>query len=110
MEIEERTDGAAVVVSLDGRADGFTGTDLEARLYAIIERGDVNIVMDCSRMTYINSVGLRVLFICARNCKAEGGSLKIAAAQRDCRTTMEISGFQSIIDFYDSSEDAIATI
>ena len=110
MEIEERTDGAAVIVSLDGRADGFTGSDLESRLLAIIGRGDFNIVLDCSRMTYINSVGLRVLFICARNCKAEGGSLKIAAARRECRTTMEISGFQSIIDFYETNEEAIATI
>ena len=110
MQIEERTDGSVVVVSLDGRADGFTGEDLETALSEIVDRGDVKIVLDCRQMTYINSVGLRVLFICARNCKADGGKMVIAGVRPECRAPMDISGFGAIIDFYDSSDEAVSAL
>ena len=72
MEIEERTEGTAVVVSLSGRLDGASGPDLEARIAAIVERGDVRVVLECGQMAYVSSAGLRVLLISARKCLEAG--------------------------------------
>ena len=72
MEIEERTEGTAVVVSLNGRLDGMTAPDLEARVSAIVERGDVRLVLECSQMGYVSSAGLRVLLVSARKCQQGG--------------------------------------
>ncbi len=107
MQIKEEKDESAVIVSLHGRADGLGGSDLEEILAAIVERGDVNIVLDCDQLTYINSSGLRILFTCARNCKEHGGNLVLAALKPACRSTMEISGFLAMIDCFDTAEDAL---
>ena len=110
MEIAERTEGAAVVVSLNGRLDGVTGPDLEASIAAIVERGDVRVVLDCEGMEYVSSAGLRVLLIGARKCQQGGGKLALASLKPECRSVLEMSGFLSIIDCHESSEAALAAV
>ena len=110
MNIVERTEGAAVVVSLDGRLDGVTAPDLEATITAIVERGDVRVALDCAEMGYVSSAGLRALLISARKCQQGGGKLTVAALQPDCRSVMEMSGFLAIIECHDTSEAAIAAL
>ena len=108
MEIEERTEGSAVVVSLDGRLDGLSAPDLETRVSAIVERGDVRMVLDCGKMSYVSSAGLRVLLVSARKCQQGGGKMVIAALQPEGRSVMEMSGFLSIIECHETSEAALA--
>ena len=108
MEIEERAAGSAVVVSLNGRLDGLTAPDLETRIKAILTRGEARVVLDCSSMRYVSSVGLRVLVVSARDCQKAGGKLTLAALQGNCRSVLEMSGFLSIIDCHDTAEEALA--
>ena len=108
--IEERSEGAAIVLSLNGRLDGPSATILEGRIATIVDRGGVRVVLDCSGMSYINSVGLRALLLCARTCHEEGGKLVIAALTSDCRSVVGMSGFLSIIDYHETREAAIAAL
>ena len=110
MEIEERTEGTAVVVSLNGRLDGMTAPDLEARVAAIVERGDVRLVLECGQMGYVSSAGLRVLLVSARKCQQGGGKLAMAALQPECRAVMEMSGFHAIIECHETNEAALAAV
>lgn len=110
MDIAERTEGAAVVVSLNGRLDGATAPDLEATIVAIVERGDVRVALDCAEMGYVSSAGLRALLVSARKCQQGGGKLTVAALQPDCRSVMEMSGFLAIIECHDTNEAAIAAL
>ena len=110
MEIQEQTSGAAVIVSLDGRLDGFSAPDLETRVAAIIARGDVRVVLDCERMEYISSAGLRVLLTGARQCQQNDGALAICGLKPDCRSVLEVSGFLSILDCRESRTDAVAAV
>ena len=110
MDIVERTEGAAVVVSLNGRLDGVTAPDLEATITAIVERGDVRVALDCAEMGYVSSAGLRALLVSARKCQQGGGKLTVADLQPDCRSVMEMSGFLAIIECHDTSEAAIAAL
>ena len=110
MEIEEQTRASAVVVSLNGRLDGTTASDLEARVSAIVERGDVRMVLDCARMSYVSSAGLRILLTSARKCQQHGGKLALAALQPECRSVLEMSGFHTIIECHETSEAALAAL
>lgn len=108
MEVEEQKYGATVVLSITGRADAFGGPKVSDRLTEIIERGDVNIVVDCRGMSYISSVGLRALFVAARACHTEGGELVIAEATVGCKSVMEIAGFMKIMNYFDNVEEAVS--
>ena len=110
MEIEERAEGSSVVVSLSGRLDGISAPKLEARVAAIVDRGDVRIALDCGGMSYVSSAGLRALLVCARKCQQGGGKLTIAALKPECRSVMEMSGFLAIIECHETSDAALAAL
>ena len=110
MEFEEETVGSGVVVSLIGRLDGVSAPEMEARIAINAMRGDVRVVLDCSRMSYISSAGLRAFLVTARNCQQQGGKLIIAALQPECRSIMNMSGFLSIIEYHETREAALAAL
>ena len=108
MEIEEEKSGSLSIVSLIGRLDGLVAPNLEQRLSSVIERGDTHLVLDCDRMSYISSAGLRAVLGGARKCQQSGGKLALCALQPACKSVMEISGFLTIIDSYDTRDAAVA--
>ena len=107
MEIEEEEVGSLCVVSPIGRVDGLVAPDLEKRILRIVERGDCQLLLDCARMTYISSAGLRAVLAGARSCQQAGGKLTLCALQETCRTVFEISGFLTMIDCHDTRDAAL---
>lgn len=110
MTFIERSSASAVVLSLNGRLHRAAAPDLEARVRAIIKRGDARIVLDCARMGFVSSSGLRALLVCAKACREENGKLVIAALQPHCYSTLNMSGFPAVIDCLDSVEAALQTV
>ncbi len=108
MEIEEEKIASLSVVSPVGRVDGLVAPDLEKRISQIIESGEVRMLLDCARMGYISSAGLRAVLASARKCQQAGGKLTLCALQPACKTVFEISGFLSILDYHDTRDAAVA--
>jgi stage II sporulation protein AA (anti-sigma F factor antagonist) len=108
MEIEEQTQDSLVIVALDGRVDGFSAPDLEKRISEIVERGDTHVLLDCGKMNYISSAGLRAVLVGAKKCQQGGGKLTLCALQPACKSVMEISGFLTLLDHYETRDAALA--
>ena len=108
MEIEEEKVASLSVVSPIGRVDGLVAPDLEKRISQIVEGGEVRMLLDCARMGYISSAGLRAVLASARKCQQAGGKLTLCALQPACKTVFEISGFLSILDYHDTRDAAVA--
>lgn len=108
MNIEEEKQGSIIVVSPVGRVDGVGAPDLQRRLAEIAERREYRVLIDCEKMDYISSAGLRTVLIGARTCQQNGGALTLCALQPDCRSVLEMSGFLNIVKCYDTRGDAIA--
>ena len=108
MEIEEQTKDSLVIVALSGRVDGFSAPEMEERLMEITGRGDVRVLLDCEKMDYISSAGLRAVLLGARKCSQGDGNLSLCALQPECESVMEVSGFLSMLDTYESRDAAIA--
>ena len=104
---EEKADSVAIII-IDGRVDGTTAPELENRISQIVDRGDVQILLDCAGMTYVSSAGLRIFLTGARRCQQNEGKLTICSLQPDCKSVIETSGFHTVIDCHDNREAAIA--
>ena len=110
VEIGERHEGGALVLSLAGRLDSDSAPVLMARISAALERGADRMVLDCEGLAYVNSAGLRALLIGAKAFRQEGGKFAIAALTPQCRSVMEMSGFLSVIDYRETREAALAAL
>ena len=108
MKIEEQTIDSLTVLALNGRVDGSTAPDLEKRITAIVERGDARILLDCGKMDYISSAGLRVIFVAAKKCQQGGGTLLLCALRATCKAALKVSGFLNTPNYYDTRESALA--
>lgn len=108
--IGEQVHGGVVVFSLEGRLDSFGAAALEARLRAVAPGGAGRVVLDCGRMTYIDSTGLRAVLTYAKTSQQGGGAFAIADLQSKCRMVFEVGGFISIIAYHETSEAAVAAL
>jgi anti-sigma B factor antagonist len=111
MRISEERFGDTVVLTLTGRIDNST-TDafkagIDARVAACRADGD-RLILDFSGVEYISSVGLRVLMLMAKQSRAQGGTIVVAALQSVVREIFEISRFNLVFECFGSIREALA--
>jgi anti-sigma B factor antagonist len=111
MQISEERYGNTLVLTLTGRIDNST-TDafksgIDARIAACRTDGD-RLILDFSGVEYISSVGLRVLMLMARQSRAQGGTIVVAALQSVVREIFEISRFNLVFECFGSIREALA--
>lgn len=113
MDAPTRQIGKALVVAPQGRVDQATADQLrlalEPHLVGCTADG-APVILDFSGVSYISSVGLRVLMLAARQAKAQKGRLAIAALQPVVREVFQISRFDMVFKVYDTVEAAVATV
>ena len=81
-------------VSLQGRMDTITAPDLLKAWEAEKDANTIDSVeIDCSRLQYISSAGLRVLLIMHKACR---GGVKLRGANALVREILEQTGFDAI--------------
>jgi serine/threonine-protein kinase RsbW len=99
-----------VVLYAVGRIDSASAAVFERDLLGRVAAGERRIVVDCSRLEYINSAGLRVLLVAAKRLKADSGALAVAAAKGQIRSVLEMVGFDAIFPVCSTVEAAKKTL
>ncbi|RZB38134.1 MAG: anti-sigma B factor antagonist [Desulfobacteraceae bacterium Eth-SRB2] len=107
MELNTEEIGEVTVVSVltqvidAGNADDFkTG-------FASIVKGCKKIVLELSRVNFIDSSGCGSLLSCHRQIKSLGGDLKICGPQEMVRTLFDLVRMYRVVDIFDSKEEAV---
>ena len=108
MELSNRKEGSALVVSVKGRMDAVTSPVFEKSLESLMGDGESVFVIDLANLDYISSAGLRSILALAKKLKTAGGSLHLVALQDAVKEVFDISGFSSIIPISQSVEAAIS--
>lgn len=81
-------------ISLDGRLDTITAPQLEDFLKSNLI-GVRSVIIDCEKLIYISSAGLRVLL--ALNKKIKNG-LSLVNVQELVMEVLEVTGFTNILE------------
>ena len=111
MEIATRAFNRCDVVEASGRIDAATASQLESALNAIAEAGRYNIVLDMSGVDFISSVGLRVLIDARRRCRRYNrGDLVLASPSANVNRTLELAGFHTLFQVYETTLEAVGSI
>ena len=93
LNIIKKTENDSMIVSLEGRLDTNTASQLEAELKAPTASC---LILDLEKLDYISSAGLRVL-LSAQKRMAQG-SMKLIHVQGAVMEIFEITGFTDIFD------------
>lgn len=110
MEIAESKRNGVTILAVHGRLDASNADTLEQTLLARIDAANTRFVIDCSRLDYISSAGLRVLLVAAKRLKAEHGTIAVAAPKDAIKEVFEIAGFAAIFPLYATPAAAVAAL
>jgi anti-sigma B factor antagonist len=107
MEIKTKNEQSAVVVSIKGRVDTVTASELERCLSELIDRGENLLILNMTDLDYISSAGLRVVLSAAKKLKVKQGDILLTGLLGVVKEVFEISGFSTIFKIFDTEEDAL---
>jgi anti-anti-sigma factor len=80
------------ILHLDGELDPHTAPLLKQEVDRLAEAGARNIVLDLSRLQFIDSSGLRVVISAHRDIADRGGELTLRSPSETAQRLLEITG------------------
>ena len=108
MELSENKSDGYMIIGISGRLDTTNYQILEHRLMKYINENNVRLIIDCSKMDYISSSGLRIFLMALKRVSQVNGRFLICSLQDMIKEVFAISGFNSIFEVYPTVAEALA--
>jgi len=96
------------VLPLEGEIDLHVSPRVSASLGAIIEQKPPRVVVDLSKVSYIDSSGLAVLIEGMQNVEAYGGKFIFAGIQDNVKPIFEIARLDQVFIIFPHVDAALA--
>jgi anti-sigma B factor antagonist len=107
MEINEQKTDQCVIIGITGRLDTTNYSILEKKLMELIDSHHDKILVECSKMDYVSSSGLRILLMALKKITLAKGKFVLCGLQENIREIFEISGFTNIFEIYNTRDEAL---
>jgi anti-anti-sigma factor len=76
------------------------------KLETLVESGIRKLIVDCTKLTYISSWGMRVLMQLHKKLAARGGDVKLAGVQSPIMRLLELVKFNQVVQIYPNVDEA----
>jgi len=105
-QVDERYN--AVVITLKGNVmGGPDGASLHDTLHELKEGGKTNIVVDLSKVKFMNSSGLGMLISALTTVRNAGGDLRLANVADRIQSLLVITKLITVFKNFDSVDEAV---
>ena len=94
----EEIDGKDVA-TLEGEMDTTAAVEAEEVLKPLFNSNGKDVIIDCTKLEYIASSGLRILLSILKGAKATGSKVVMRNVNEDIKTVFKLTGFISIFEF-----------
>ena len=95
-EVKEQNGGMYATVS--GRLDTPAAVTAQQEIKPLLENADKEITLDCSKLEYISSSGLRLLLTIRKEASAKGGKVIVAHISDDIKKVFMLTGFYNLFE------------
>lgn len=86
---------------------GPDATALHEKLHDLIEMGKNKVVIDLSKVEWMNSTGLGILISGVTTLRNGSGELKLVKVNSKIKSLLEITKLNSVFEIFDSVENAV---
>jgi anti-sigma B factor antagonist len=111
MQLEQRMAGNVAIISVDGDITLNKGGDvmLKDKVQSLIQQGTKNIVIDLSRVAYVDSAGLGQLVQAYATTKNKGGALKLVNVTKKLKDLLVVTKLLTVFDTFDDEKAALSS-
>ena len=108
LEIQSREREGITILELDGRITvGQEAGDLRERCAQLSAEGKRNLVLELSRVDFIDSTGLGALVMCATSLRKAGGNVKLVNLNRRNIELLVMTKLATVFEIFTDEQDAI---
>jgi anti-sigma B factor antagonist len=107
--LEVSTHSTRTVVTVSGEIDLATQGQLRNRLNDLVVAGQVDLVLDLSGVSFVDSTGLGALIGTRRRVHAFHGSLALVIPDESVRKVFTITGLEKVFAIHDTLAAALAS-
>lgn len=84
------------IVALEGRMDTAAAPEFEQALAPVWEMEQPRIMLDCQKLEYISSSGLRIFLKLKKFTDSKGGQVALNALQPTVKEVFDMTGFSKM--------------
>lgn len=107
MEIPVKQIGDVAIAAIPlEELDAGNVADFKRDLAGLID-ANTKLVLDLSRLRFVDSSGLGAFISCLRKLNAKGGDLKLCAMSKPVRTVFELVRMHRVFDILATPEEAV---
>ncbi len=96
MVSEIKQEGNKTTIFFKGELDTLASTEAEQELQPILQAKPQEVILDCTKLEYIASAGLRLFLALLKSVKTSGGNLKVKNINDDILDVFKVTGFDSL--------------
>lgn len=110
MQLDQQKAGEALIVTpLEDRLDARVATDFKERMTELIASGNTRIVLDLSRVEFIDSSGLGAI-VSSLKRMAGRGELVVCGLQETTMTLFKLTRMDRVFQIFDSGQQAVSAL
>lgn len=100
--IEIKNENDAYVAVFEGSLDSQSAREAQKEIEPLIAHADGEIVLDCTKLEYISSPGLRLFLTIKKESADKGGRVTILNVCKDVKAVFVLTGFDEFFEFRNS--------
>ena len=98
MDITIIEEGNQVIAAFDGRLDTVAAQQIAETVDPLLQHADQNIILDCEKMPFISSSGLRIFLKIRKEVAAKGGKMYL---KNVCPDVMQVFKMTKLDDIFE---------
>ena len=107
MELQySKLDNDIRMIKLGGKLDIVGTGEIETKFTGYCSGDKVRVMVDLSGVSFLASIGIRLLMLNAKSVAKRGGKMVIVNPIPDVQRVLEVTGIPAIIPIYSSFESA----
>lgn len=110
LQVEQQTEGDALVVAVSGEVDLATAESLREALVAAEARPASALVLDLEQVGFLDSTGIGELVGVHRRLGKENRPLALVVPEGPIRKILAITGMDSVLDLHHDRGSALAAV
>jgi|WetSurMetagenome_2_1015567.scaffolds.fasta_scaffold18300_2 anti-sigma B factor antagonist len=107
MEIKTNTINNIQVIEISGSFDIYTAGPVRSWLEQSTRESPANIILDLSKVNFIDSTALAILIKSIRDAKEKDGDIRLCGLQQPVRMVLELTRLDKVFEIFPTREEAL---
>lgn len=108
INITKESEHGIYIIKVEGDVDASSSIHLDKAINEAVEKGQKNIVIDCSELQYISSAGLGVFMSYIQDFEDSGSKFVLFGLSEKVANVFEILGLDQLLSIVDTKDQAIS--